>query len=303
MKIAVTGANGLIGTPLVKELRAAGHEVIRLVRRDPAAADEVRWDAAAPAAMPVDKIADLNKLAGVEGFIHLAGAGVGDKRWSPAYKAEIRNSRVLGTAAIARVAAALDPKPRVFLCGSAIGWYGDTGDTAVDESAPRGSGFLAEVVEDWEAAAAPAIEAGIRTAYARTGLVVSPDGGAWGKLLPIFKLGGGGKLGSGKQYWSFISLRDEIAALIHILTNDAISGPVNLTAPNPVTNAEATKALGEALNRPALVPVPAFALKAAVGEFSTEILSSARVLPVVLSNSGFEFTDPTIEQATATLVK
>ena len=142
MKIAVTGANGLIGTPLVKELRAGGHEVIRLVRRDPAAADEVRWDAAATAVMPVEKIADLDKLAGVEGFIHLAGAGVGDKRWSPAYKAEIRNSRVLGTAAITRVAAALDPKPRVFLCGSAIGWYGDTGDTAVDESAPRGSGFL-----------------------------------------------------------------------------------------------------------------------------------------------------------------
>ena len=226
MKVAVTGASGLIGSALVPALKSRGHDVVRLVRRAPAAPDEVRWD-------PASGQVDLAGLAGTEGIVHLAGAGVGDKRWTEEYKREIRSSRVDGTRTIAEAAAALDPLPRVFVCGSAIGYYGDTGDRAVTETAPAGPGFLAGVVVDWEAAAQPARDAGIRVPLARTGLVVSSQGGAWKRLLPIFKLGLGGKVGSGKQYWSFISLEDEVAALIALLEDDAYEGPVNLTAPTP----------------------------------------------------------------------
>ena len=240
MRVAVTGASGLIGSALVPALRARGHEVIRMVRRAPTAPDEVRWD-------PRTGDVDLAGLAGVDGIIHLAGAGVGDKRWTDAYKAEILDSRVQGTTTIARAAAALDPRPSVLVSGSAIGYYGDTGDHAVTEESPQGAGFLADVVAQWEASAQPAIDAGIRVPFARTGLVVSSKGGAWKRLMPIFKAGLGGKIGSGKQYWSFISMRDEVAALIALLEDDRYSGPVNLTAPTPVTNAEVTAALDAAL--------------------------------------------------------
>ncbi len=290
MRVAVTGASGLIGSALVPALRAQGHEVIRLVRRAPAAPDEVRWD-------PTTGDVDLAGLAGVEGIVHLAGAGVGDHRWTDAYKAEILNSRVQGTDTIARAAAALDPRPAVLVSGSAIGFYGDTGDRAVDESAPQGAGFLADVVADWEAAAAPAIDAGIRVPFARTGLVVSSKGGAWKRILPIFKAGLGGRIGSGKQYWSYISLRDEVAALIALLTDERYAGPVNLTAPVPVTNAEVTKAMGEVLGRPTLLPVPGIALKVALGEFSSDVLGSQRVVPGVLEGTGFTWNDPSIASA------
>ncbi len=290
MRVAVTGASGLIGSALVPALRAQGHEVIRLVRRAPAAPDEVRWD-------PTTGDVDLAGLAGVEGIVHLAGAGVGDHRWTDAYKAEILNSRVQGTDTIARAAAALDPRPAVLVSGSAIGFYGDTGDRAVDESAPQGAGFLADVVADWEAAAAPAIDAGIRVPFARTGLVVSSKGGAWKRILPIFKAGLGGRIGSGKQYWSYISLRDEVAALIALLTDERYVGPVNLTAPVPVTNAEVTKAMGEVLSRPTLLPVPGIALKVALGEFSSDVLGSQRVVPGVLEGTGFTWNDPSIASA------
>lgn len=290
MRVAVTGASGLIGSALVPALRAQGHEVIRLVRRAPAAPDEVRWD-------PTTGDVDLAGLAGVEGIVHLAGAGVGDHRWTDAYKAEILNSRVQGTDTIARAAAALDPRPAVLVSGSAIGFYGDTGDRAVDESAPQGAGFLADVVADWEAAAAPAIDAGIRVPFARTGLVVSSKGGAWKRILPIFKAGLGGRIGSGKQYWSYISLRDEVAALIALLTDERYAGPVNLTAPVPVTNAEVTKAMGEVLGRPTLLPVPGIALKVALGEFSSDVLGSQRVVPGVLEGTGFTWSDPSIASA------
>ena len=290
MRVAVTGASGLIGSALVPALRARGDEVVRLVRRAPSAPDEVRWD-------PRSGDVDLAGLAGIQGIVHLAGAGVGDKRWTDAYKAEIRNSRVQGTTTIAKAAAALDPKPAVLVCGSAIGYYGDTGDRIVTEQSPQGAGFLADVVADWEASARPAIDAGIRVPFARTGLVVSSQGGAWKRLMPIFKAGLGGKIGSGSQYWSFISLRDEIAALIALLDDERYAGPVNLTAPTPVTNSEVTAAMGRVLGRPTMLPVPAFALKIALGEFSQDVLGSQRVIPTVLEADGFTWSDPTIDEA------
>ena len=291
MKVAVTGASGLIGSALVVRLRRDGHEVLRLVRRVTTAPDEVRWD-------PDEGYVDLAALDGTAAVVHLAGAGVGDHRWTAAYKETIRESRVRGTDTIARAATRLDRRPEVLISGSAMGFYGDTGDREVDESAPAGSGFLSEVVRAWEAAADPAREAGIRVAHPRSGLVLAGHGGAWGRLWPLFRFGLGGRLGSGRQWWSFISLRDEVAALAFLIESD-LAGPVNLTAPNPVTNAEVTKAMGRAMHRPTPFPVPAKALQLALGEFSSEILSSSRVLPGRLLESGFQFQDPTIEQAIA----
>jgi uncharacterized protein (TIGR01777 family) len=289
MKVAVTGASGLIGSALVPQLRSRGDEVLRLVRRPAQQADEVQWD-------PKAGTVDTDRLAGVDGVVHLAGAGVGDKRWTDAYKREILDSRVDGTRTIVQAITSLNPKPAVLVAGSAIGWYGDTGDRAVDESAPAGHGFLADVVRAWEAAAEPAAAAGIRVAHARTGLVVAKSGGAWARMFPIFNLGLGGKLGSGRQWWSWISLRDEVRALIYLLDNP-IAGPVNLTAPHPRTNAEITKVMGSVMHRPTLAAVPAFALKAALGEFSIEVLGSARVLPRALEHSGFRWDDPEIADA------
>ena len=290
MKVAITGASGLIGSALVPHLRARGDEVLQLVRRPARAADEVSWD---PAAGTVD----LERLAGIDAVVHLAGAGVGDHRWTDAYKRTILDSRVDGTHTIVNAMTALDPRPRILVAGSAIGWYGDTGDRAVDETAPAGAGFLADVVRAWEAAADPARAAGIRVTHARTGLVVAKEGGAWGRLFPIFRLGLGGKLGSGRQYWSWISLRDEVAALTYLLDNDSMTGPVNLTGPAPATNAEVTAAMGKVLGRPTLFAVPSFALKTVLGEFSSEVLGSARVIPSVLDASGFTWQDPTVESA------
>jgi hypothetical protein len=291
MRIAVTGASGLIGGALVPHLRARGHEVLRLVRRTSGAPDEVTWD-------PMGGTVDVAGLAGVEAVIHLAGAGVGDHRWTPEYKAIIRESRTAGTATLATALASMDRPPTVLVSGSAIGFYGDTGNTAVDETAPAGSGFLADVVVAWEAAAQPARDAGIRVVHPRTGLVVAGRGGAWAKLWPLVRLGVGGKFGSGRQWWSFISLRDELAALTH-LVDHPLDGPVNLTAPNPVTNAEMTKAMGRLLRRPTVLPVPAKAMQMALGEFSSEVLGSVRVLPTRLLEAGFEFQDPTIDLALA----
>ena len=290
MKIAVTGASGLIGSALVPHLRGSGHDVMRLVRRPAASVDEISWD-------PRSGSADLTRLEGTDAVIHLAGAGVGDHRWTDAYKREILDSRVDGTHTIVTAMTALEKRPAVLVSASAIGWYGDTGDRPVDESAPAGTGFLADVVRAWEAAAGPAAAAGIRVVHPRTGLVVSSKGGAWARMLPLFKGGLGGKLGSGRQYWSWISLRDEIRALVFLLENEALSGPVNLTAPTPLTNAEVTSIMGTVLHRPTLLPAPAFALKAALGEFSTEVLGSARVIPSVLESTGFTFEDPTLESA------
>jgi hypothetical protein len=290
MRIAVTGASGLIGGALVPHLRRQGHDVLRLVRGVATAPDEVSWD-------PQVGFVDLPALSGVDAVVHLAGAGVGDHRWTDEYKAVIRESRVRGTDTIARAVAALERQPAVLVSSSAIGFYGDTGDREVDETAPAGTGFLADVVVAWEAAADPARDAGIRVVHPRTGLVVSGRGGAWGRMWPIFRMGAGGRLGSGRQWWSFISLRDELAALTHLLEH--LDGPVNLTAPSPATNAEVTRAMGRALRRPTALPVPRKALEIALGEFSSEVLGSARVVPTRLLGSGFAFQDPTIDAAVA----
>ncbi|WP_030543084.1 TIGR01777 family oxidoreductase [Streptomyces albus] len=291
MRIAITGASGLIGSALLRSLRAeGGHETVRLVRRPPRAPDEARWD-------PEGGSVDAGAFSGCDAVVHLAGAGVAGHRWTEGYKKTIRDSRVLGTATIARALAALDTPPPVLVCGTAIGYYGDTGDRVTDESAPPGEGFLADVCQEWEAAAAPAEEAGVRTAFARTGLVVAREGGAWGRLFPLFRAGLGGRLGSGRQYWSFIALDDHIAALRHIIGTGSLSGPVNLTAPEPVTNREVTAAMGRVLRRPTLATAPAPALRLALGEFAEDVLSSQRVVPRRLLGSGFTFAHPTVEGA------
>ncbi|MFE7515364.1 TIGR01777 family oxidoreductase, partial [Streptomyces sp. NPDC057540] len=234
---------------------------------------------------------------GAAAVVHLAGAGVGERRWNEAYKKEIRDSRVLGTTAVAQALASLADPPEALVCGTALGFYGDTGTRAVDESAPAGTGFLPSVCVEWEAAAAPAEEAGIRVTYARTGLVVAREGGAWGRLFPVFRAGIGGRMGDGRQYWSYISLHDEVAALRHLVDTPGLSGPVNLTAPEPVTNREVTAAMGRVLHRPTLLTVPAPALKAVLGDFAQDVLGSQRVLPGRLLETGFDFAFPTIDDS------
>jgi uncharacterized protein (TIGR01777 family) len=287
-RIAVAGASGLIGSALVRSLASDGHEVVRLVRRPPRSPEEVRWD-------PGQRYVDTAGLAGCTAVVNLAGVGIGAHRWNEAHKKAVRDSRILGTAALAEAVTALDEPPRVFVNGSAIGFYGDTGARAVDESAPPGEGFLPSLCADWEAAASPAQEAGIRTVFARTGLVVAREGGAWQRLFPLFKAGLGGRLGSGRQYWSCIALHDEAAALRHLIDTEGPSGPVNLTAPEPVTNREVTAAMGRVLHRPTLFAVPAPALRLALGELAGDALTSQRVRPAGLLESGFSFAHPGIE--------
>ncbi|MEU6031686.1 TIGR01777 family oxidoreductase [Streptomyces tauricus] len=289
-RIAVAGASGLIGTALVRSLTADGHEVVRLVRRTPRADDEVEWH-------PERQYVDTVGLSGCDAVVNLAGAGIADRRWSDDYKRTIRESRLLGTATLAEAAATLDRPPRVFLNGSAMGFYGDTGTRAVDESAPPGDGFLPSLCVEWEEAAAPAQEAGVRTVFARTGLVVAPKGGAWGRLFPLFKAGLGGKMGDGRQYWSYIALHDHVAALRFLIDSESLSGPFNLTAPEPLTNGEITAAMGRVLRRPTLFSVPAPVLRAVLGEMAQEVLGSQRVLPTRLLESGFTFAFPGIEEA------
>ncbi|MDO0928025.1 TIGR01777 family oxidoreductase [Streptomyces sp. TG1A-8] len=289
-RIAVAGASGLIGSALVRSLTADGHEVVRLVRRAPRDDGEVRWD-------PQRRHVDAAGLAGCDVVVNLAGAGVGDRRWTPEYKRLIRDSRVLGTAALAEAAASLPEPPRVFVNGSAIGVYGDTGDRTVDEDAPPGDGFLPSVCVEWEGAVAPVREAGVRTVLLRTGLVVARGGGAWGRLFPLFRAGLGGRIGDGRQFWSYIALHDEVAAIRHLIDDGALSGPFNLTAPQPLTNREITAAMGRVLRRPALLPVPAPVLRAALGEMAGDVLGSQRVVPRRLLESGFRFAFPGIEDA------
>jgi uncharacterized protein (TIGR01777 family) len=298
-KVAVTGASGFIGTALVTGLRSDGYDVIRLVRRPARTADEVRWDPrAADAGMAP---ADHDALEGLTACVHLAGAGVADHRWTARYKAEIRASRVLGTRALAGALARLARPPATLIAASAVGWYGDDGDggRARDESAPAGSSFLARVVRDWEAAAEPAASAGIRVVHPRTGLVLSPSGGLLARLLPAARFGVCPRFGTGRQAMSWISMTDEIAALRFLLDRPDISGPVNLTAPHPVTNAEFTAALTAAAGHHDLrwLKVPGFALKAGIGQASVELLGSVRVRPARLLEAGYQFRHPDLPSA------
>jgi uncharacterized protein (TIGR01777 family) len=290
-RIAITGASGLIGTALVGHLKSEGHTVQRFVRRPVVASDEIQWD-------PKTGYVDIEALRGVDAVIHLAGVGVGDKRWSKKYKSEILNSRLLGTTAIAH--AVNEVKPQVFISASAIGWYGESGNRSVVETDRVGDDFLAAVCREWEGAADLVTD--VRTVKIRTGLVLDPTGGALGKMLPLFRLGLGGKLGNGKQWWSWITLHDVIRAITFLLESK-VSGPVNLTSPNPVTNQEFTSALARAMHRPALFPAPAIALKIALGGFSSEILGSKKVAPQVLTDAGFTWDYPHITNALTALIQ
>lgn len=296
MKIAITGASGLIGAALRGSLVAAGHTPISVVRTAPKP-DEIGWDIAAGTI-------EADKLRGVDAVVHLAGAGIGDERWSDERKRVILESRTQGTALLARAMAdAGDDGPKILLSGSAIGYYGNRGDEVLTEHSAPGEGFLAEVCIAWEAAAQPAIDAGIRTAFLRTGIVQSADGGALAKSLTPFKLGVGGRFGSGDQWWSWISIDDHIGAVRHLLDRD-ISGPVNLTAPNPVTNRDYTKALGRELGRPTLFPIPKFGPRLLLGgELAESLLyEGQRVIPTVLTDTMFRFRHQTIEECLAAVL-
>ncbi len=296
MRVAISGASGLIGSALAADFAADGIDVVRLVRRPSAVPGEVGWE---PLAGPGGL--DPAALRGVDAVVHLSGAPIAG-RWTAARKAMLRASRITSTQTLAAAMAAATAGPGTLLCGSATGFYGQTGERAVDESAPAGEGFLATLVRDWEAAAEPARAAGIRVVSLRSGVVLSPRGGMLARLLPPFRLGLGATVGSGRQYLSWISITDEVRAIRFLLAGE-ISGPVNLTAPNPVTNAEFTRALAGALRRPALLRLPAAALRAALGEVAGELLASARVLPGRLAAAGFGFTHPRIGDALTALLR
>ena len=289
-RVAVTGSSGLIGSALVARLKSDGYQVQKIVRRATRNQEEVRWD-------PIKGEIDLDALDGVDAVFHLAGAGVGDKRWSAAYRSEILNSRLLGTTTIANACQQLQTD--VFISASAIGYYGETGNRAVTETDKGGSDFLSVVCREWEAVAD--LASSVRTIKLRTGLVLDPTGGALGRMIPLFKFGLGGKLGSGKQWWSWRTLHDQIRAMMFLM-NSKIEGAVNLTSPNPVTNQEFTASLARILKRPALFPAPAFALKAVLGGFSSEVLGSKKVIPQVLTDAKFEFEFPFVSDALTALI-
>lgn len=289
MKVAVTGSTGLLGEALVSALQSAGHEVVRVVRRDPGPG-EVRWD-------PNQDSIDAEGLAGIDAGVHLAGENIAS-RWNAKKKKRILNSRILGTRLFCDTLADLQPKPGVLVSASAIGYYGDRGNQELTESDPPGRGFLAKVCREWEAATMPAADRGIRVVMPRIGAVLTPRGGALAQMLTPFKLGLGGKLGSGRQYMSWITLDDVVRVILFALENENLDGPVNATAPEAVTNATFTKALGRALGRPTIFPMPAFVARTIFGEMADEVLlASARVRPERLSQEGFEFKHASVEPA------
>lgn len=288
MTILLAGGSGLIGTELARSLIADGHVVRRLVRRPTRRADEIEW-------RPERHDVPGSALAGVSAVVCLSGVGVGDHRWTQSYKRAIRSSRLDPVTTLARAIAAAEHRPSL-ICASAIGYYGDTGDRVVDESAPGGVGFLAELCDDWEAAAEPARQAGARVVHLRTGVVLSPHGGLIARLRPFVRMGVGGRLGTGRQFVAWISLADTVAAIAFLIDSN-LDGPVNLTAPNPVRNSELVAGLARLLNRPAVIPVPKFALRLVVGELAGEALGGQRAIPARLSAAGFEFRHPTLDEA------
>lgn len=292
-RVVVTGSSGLIGSALCRALTARGDDVVRLVRRPPRAAEEVQWD---PAAGQLD----AGALRDATAVVNLAGAGIGDKRWTAEYKQLIRSSRVDSTTTIATALAGIG-RPVRFLSGSASGFYGDRGEQTLDEDTDSGEGFLAGVVRDWEHAAQPAVQAGHPTVYLRTGIVLAPDGGAASRMLPLAKLGLGGPLGSGKQWFPWITLADHVAAQLFLIDQPGFTGPVNLAGPEPARQKEFAKALGSAYHRPAVLPAPAFALHLVLGEFASDALASTKMVPAALERLGFEFSHRDVAAAASWL--
>ena len=291
MKILITGSHGLIGSALIPFLTTGGHEVLRLVRNPNPATHEIQWN-------PQAGVIDDEQLEGLDAVVHLAGENIASKRWNTAQKKRIRESRVHGTRLLSESLARLNDPPKVLVCASAVGYFGDRGDEELDEESEQGTGFLADVCRDWEAAADPAREKGIRVVNLRFGVILSSAGGALAKMLLPFKLGLGGVVGSGKQYWSWIALDDVLGAILHAMSHDDLHGPVNCVSPNPVTNREFTKTLGRVLKRPTLFPLPPFAARLVLGEMANELLlASTRVVPKQLQASGYQFRFEDLESA------
>ena len=288
-RVAITGSTGLIGSALSAALRGRGDEVVRLVRRTPTAADEVQWD-------PAGRRLDPSALEGVTAVVNLAGAGVGDKRWTPSYQQLILSSRVDSTATVARALVELGAPVRL-VSASAVGYYGDRGDEVLTEESAPGDTFLSDVVRAWEGAADPARDAGLPVAHPRTGLVLAPGGGAMAKMLPLARAGINGPLGNGRQWWPWISLRDTVAGLVHLVDHPEVTGPVNLVGPHPDRQVEVARELGRQLHRPAVLPAPAFGIRLVLGGFADEVLHSKRVVPGRLTDSGFTHTDGDVASA------
>ena len=289
MNVLVSGAKGLIGSALIPELEAGGHRVNRLTRT-PRSGQDIRWD---PDAGMIE-----GDLAGFDAVVHLAGESIAEGRWTSERKRRILESRQKGTHLLAEKIAGLPEPPSVMVSASAIGYYGDRGNELLTEESEPGTMFLSRVCWEWEAAAQPAREAGVRVVHPRFGIVLSTEGGALGSTLPIFKLGGGGKIGSGRQYWSWVSLDDVVGALVHAINMDALSGPVNVVAPDPLTNAEYTRVLGRVLGRPTFFAVPAPAARIVLGGMADNLLlASARVEPAKLDETGYEYSHPKLEGA------
>lgn len=289
MHVVVAGASGLIGSALCDALRTQGHGVLTLVRREPRSPDEASW-------RPDEGALDRALLDGADAVVCLSGAGVGDHRWTASYKQTLRSSRLDSVGTLARAMAETASGPQVLLAASAVGYYGDTGDRVVDETAGPGSGFLAQLCVDWERASRPAEDAGVRVAHLRTGLVLARAGGLLARLRPIVRAGVGGRLGSGRQFMPWITLADEVAAILFLLEND-VAGPVNLVGPQPARNAEFIETLARLLHRPAALPVPGFAMRAALGELAQDALTGQRAVPAVLQAAGFRHTHADLDAA------
>jgi uncharacterized protein (TIGR01777 family) len=291
LRIGISGASGLVGRPLSQRLRRAGHRVLRLVRRDPAGPDEMRFD-------PATGDLDADRLEGLDALVHLAGASIAAGRWTAERRRRIRDSRVSGTTLLARALAGLTRGPRVLVSASAVGYYGDRGEEILDEDAVAGAGFLAETCVAWEGATAPAEAAGLRVVKLRMGVVLAVDGGALARLLPPFRAGLGGRLGDGRQFMSWISREDLLRVIEHALAHDEVVGPVNAVAPQPVRNADFALTLARVLRRPALLPAPALAIRLLLGQMGRELLlASSRVVPRRLERAGFRHLHPDLESA------